>query len=381
MDLTALGLAEPDAEVYLALVGRPRATAAQIALDCGLSPTAAGRALGRLAQCGLATRSGRPARYLAAEPDVALGELINRREAELGEARALVHELMRVHREAARVERPDLAVEVLTSREDISALVRRIQDDAKVEVRAFDRPPYVDRPGINLGRQAERMRQGVPHRVIYDRGALAWPGRLEQDIVPSLRGGEQARLRTELPLKLVLADDRVAVIPFSLAPRGEASAYVVHRSSLLSALGALFEAEWERAIPLSRILTPVPASVGARNGHTNGAVNGSSSSNNGGAGSGGGGGGGGGGGTNGNGNGNSNGHGNGLVGGHAHDVPDDETRSLLTLLAAGLTDAAIARSLGWSERTTQRRLQRLMRTLGATTRFQASLLASRRGWL
>jgi hypothetical protein len=43
--------------------------------------------------------------------------------------------------------------------------------------------------------------------------------------------------------------------------------------------------------------------------------------------------------------------------------------------------AAIARSQGWSERTTQRRIHRLMNQLGASTRFQASLTAARRGWL
>ena len=42
---------------------------------------------------------------------------------------------------------------------------------------------------------------------------------------------------------------------------------------------------------------------------------------------------------------------------------------------------AIARAKGWSARTTQRRVQRLMSSLGATTRFQASLEAARRGWL
>jgi DNA-binding NarL/FixJ family response regulator len=65
------------------------------------------------------------------------------------------------------------------------------------------------------------------------------------------------------------------------------------------------------------------------------------------------------------------------------DLPqtDPATRSLLTLLASGLTDAAIARAQGWSERTTQRRLHRLMSELGAATRFQACFTAMRRGWL
>jgi DNA-binding NarL/FixJ family response regulator len=37
-----------------------------------------------------------------------------------------------------------------------------------------------------------------------------------------------------------------------------------------------------------------------------------------------------------------------------------------------LAVTAIARAQGWSERPTQRRVQRLMTRLGATTRFQAS---------
>jgi hypothetical protein len=49
--------------------------------------------------------------------------------------------------------------------------------------------------------------------------------------------------------------------------------------------------------------------------------------------------------------------------------------------AAGHTDAAIARGQGRSERTTQRRIQRVMAQLGAPTRFRAGLLATRRGRL
>ncbi|MEU1599968.1 hypothetical protein ABZ468_46110 [Streptomyces sp. NPDC005708] len=61
--------------------------------------------------------------------------------------------------------------------------------------------------------------------------------------------------------------------------------------------------------------------------------------------------------------------------------PDAETQSLLALLASDLTDAAIARAQGWSERTTQRRVHQLMGRLGASSRLQARLTATRRGWL
>ncbi|MCQ0019560.1 helix-turn-helix domain-containing protein [Actinomadura madurae] len=53
------------------------------------------------------------------------------------------------------------------------------------------------------------------------------------------------------------------------------------------------------------------------------------------------------------------------------DAPDD---AVLTLLAAGLTDDAIARRLSISTRTVQRRVRDLCDRLGARTRFQAGAL-------
>ncbi len=98
---------------------------------------------------------------------------------------------------------------------------------------------------------------------------------------------------------------------------------MIHPSALLQALDTLFEAEWERAVQLQ-------AAIGTADGSLE---------------------------------------------------PEADHRKLLGLLAAGLTDESIARSLGWSARTTQRRLQSLMRELGATTRFQAGMAARERGWL
>ncbi|MFJ3772384.1 LuxR C-terminal-related transcriptional regulator [Streptomyces sp. NPDC090075] len=54
---------------------------------------------------------------------------------------------------------------------------------------------------------------------------------------------------------------------------------------------------------------------------------------------------------------------------------------MLARLSAGFTDEHIARSLGCSLRTAQRRVAHLMRELGATTRFQAAPRARDLGWL
>jgi hypothetical protein len=228
---------------------------------------------------------------------------------------------MTVHREASRFTHPAELVEVVTGPENIDVRVRRLQDEARTRICWFDRPPYVSTPGENHDAERLRLKAGIAYRVIYDRQAIAVPGRLHNDILVSGQHGERSRVRPHLPIKMVMADESVAVIPISSSPHVVDAAYVLHPSALLDALVTLFEAEWERAVPISAALSaPAP------------------------------------------------------------DV-DPETTTLLTLLAAGQTDAGIGRALGWSPRTTQRRVQRLMTELNATTRFQAGMNAKARGWL
>lgn len=54
---------------------------------------------------------------------------------------------------------------------------------------------------------------------------------------------------------------------------------------------------------------------------------------------------------------------------------------MLRLLAAGLTDEAVARRLDVSVRTLRRVTADLMERLEARSRFQAGYLAATRGWL
>ncbi len=55
-----------------------------------------------------------------------------------------------------------------------------------------------------------------------------------------------------------------------------------------------------------------------------------------------------------------------------------ETRLLTSLLLSGLSDQAIARELGVSPRTAQRKLAAMLQDLGAHTRFQAGVQAAMR---
>jgi DNA-binding transcriptional regulator GbsR (MarR family) len=324
-ELDAVGMPPVDGQVYATLIRHPRASAAELAEQCGLSVHQVSRALSRLTAGGMTSRApGRPARYLAGAPDVALSALLAAKEAELRAARSTVDQLMEVFREASRFTHPAELVEVVMGNENITHRFGHLQDSARSQIRGFDKPPYVKAPGQNLGDERRRLIDGVRYRVIYDREAVAWPGRLENDILVSCAQGELARVRPVLPMKMIIADDREAIIPISSSLHVMDAAYVIHPSALLDALATLFEAEWGRAVPLAQAVS------------------------------------------------------RGAVG---RDEPDEEVVALLTLLAAGQTDEGIGRALGWSPRTTQRRVRQLMDELNATTRFQAGMAAKERGWL
>jgi DNA-binding NarL/FixJ family response regulator len=53
----------------------------------------------------------------------------------------------------------------------------------------------------------------------------------------------------------------------------------------------------------------------------------------------------------------------------------------LQMLAEGTTDEAIARKLDISVRTVRRTVVKLIQVLGARSRFEAAVLAAKRGWV
>jgi len=281
-------------------------------------------AIAALETAGLISRlTGQPARYQPAPPDMALEVLVRAREQELQQVRLETARLAQRFRAGRDSARPEEVVEVVTTRDATLQRWEQLQRGARREVRSFDRPPYATGVLVN---EAERdgLAAGVTFRAVYARKGLDMPGRLAamQQLV---QAGEQARVTADLPVKMFLADDSIGLIPLERPDRADSadSALVIHSSSLLDTLSALFEAIWATAVPI-RFSDDEQA---------------------------------------------------------AAQEDDDQRRMLLGLLAVGLTDEAIGRQLGWHPRTVQRHVRRLMSELGAQTRFQAGLQAARHGWL
>jgi DNA-binding CsgD family transcriptional regulator/DNA-binding MarR family transcriptional regulator len=321
----ALGLTPSEESLYTVLIHSPRSTVAELAAFAAVSSQQASRDINKLAGCGLANRlPGKLARYIAVAPDLAIEPLLAKQEDELRQARQVSRALMKAFHEASRQEHPAEVVEIITGASNIRSRTDQLPDAAEYQIRGFDRPPYVMPMDENVV-ETKRIKEGVTYRVIYSAQALMWPGRLEYDIRLACAAGEQARVRPDLPTKIWIADDKMAMIPVKIGHAVDAS-FLVRPCDLLSALIALFEAEWERAIPLRAFLGEEPTAT------------------------------------------------------ETDDL--DETRmAVLSCLAAGLTDEGIARSLGCSLRTAQRHIRRLMQDLHVTSRFQAGMEARQRGWV
>ena len=215
-------------------------------------------------------------------------------------------------------------IEVITGPDGVARCGQQLFNSAEHEVRGIDAPPYAQaRDGSSVNSSANMASRGVRSRFIYGRDNLTLPapsGRIERD----LAHGEEVRILPQAPMKIILADGQAGLIPLVATPEVLDSCILVRPSALLDALSALFETLWQQAQPY------VPDGL--------------------------------------------------LSAGEVDGGPTEDERRILSLLAVGLSDDAIARQLGIGLRTVQRRVQALLVRLGAGSRFQAGVLAADRGW-
>lgn len=320
----SVGVTGPEGNAYEALVRRGQAEVSAIAADAGLPRGQAARILSRLVDHGLAARlPGRPLRYAAISPDLVVSSLIAERERSLLRLREHARQLAAEQASRNPCHHPAELVEVIEGDANVRNTFIRLQREAREQIRGLDRPPYLENPvGGNLEENRQIEDRGLTYRVIYDESALAIPGRMA-DIQRGIKRGERARVSSHVPMKMALCDDRLALIPVTTPGYRADAAYLVHPSSMLDAFSELFEALWERAVPLNRASPQQAADADL----------------------------------------------------------SAEDAELIGLLASGVTDETIARTFGWSVRTVHRHVHRIMADVGAETRFQAGMQAVRRGWV
>lgn len=213
----------------------------------------------------------------------------------------------------------EFAPEIITSRDTISRLSAELYQSARQELLGISvgtmSAPMHDHQLLTPPEQA--LGRGARFRMLYD-NVFAADAVGSRIIEASLASGEDARIRSDLPLKMLHVDDRIALV--ALTPTGVDGAMLIRSPSLLAALRQWFELLWAD-----------PATT--------------------------------------------------TVDGTALTALNPTQLAVLRLLSSGRSDEAIARTLNASVRTVRRHIAAILDVLGAPSRFVAGAAAAKRGWI
>jgi hypothetical protein len=310
MLLRSLGIEEDEERGYRMLLLRRSATAEEAANVLTIPVADAENLLQRVEAKGLASHSPeRPRRYIPTPPELAVDFLILQQKAAIENVRSAVPVLQSLTADIPTPPNEVELVEIITNRVALGRMLEQQQRDMQSEVFAFQRAPELYPDG-----HQKSVPKHLRIRSISDATYISLPGRLEL-LHRLVERGEEARYAHTLPMKMIVWDRRVALIPLSIENQ-EGPALLVRGSSLLDALCALFDLIWERAVPVA-FAPSAEATTLKANAHLSKAA-----------------------------------------------------QSLVPLLAAGLNDKVITHQGNLSKTTLNRRIAELMRAYDARTRFQ-----------
>lgn len=246
MELDELGLVPDEATVYRMLVARTSVRAEAIGDSAGLPAERAAATLRSLVTRGLVVRAADGHRYSAAPPAVALGAELAAHRERLQRAEVTVARLAETYRMATVDRAQRELVEIVEGSEAIGTRYRQLQLSARrtIDIFSAGRPQAVTPADSE---EVTAMARDVRVRAVIDQGFLREPGAAE-NVAQSLADGVQVRAVTEVPYKLILCDESVAMLPLH-GRDADVDPAVVLRGGLAHMARELFEQVWERGSP------------------------------------------------------------------------------------------------------------------------------------
>jgi DNA-binding CsgD family transcriptional regulator/predicted transcriptional regulator len=336
--LGMLGLSPTEERVYRQLVTANGGSARITARVLRLPPPDVEQALYRLHALGLVTRhnadtlayvpghgveasGGLEVHYAPEPPTSVLGAMLQTQAAGLISAGTAVEQLADLY--ARR--RPDPAggreLARVVEGSAVNEAVYEMLSASRVEILNLDRQPFVpaSHPRALVAAMLDLLQRSVSVRTIYAGDAFRVAGYNEYMTQVAVLG-EQQRLLNHLPLRFLVSDGTTGILPLASEGPWVTSALIVNGHEVVEDLTHAFEDLWAKATPL-KSSEPSDAEF------------------------------------------------------------TEHELVLMRMLSTDMTEAAIGRHLGASQRTIGRRLSQIQHKLGAQTRFAMGAEAARRGLL
>jgi len=322
-------LVEADIAMYRTLLAVPGSTLAQIAERLGLEPAELDKSVARLADMGL-VRQGEFENFTAVSSMLAEATVLGAEDLELGARRAALEQ----RRDAIRRLVPDWnaalsisvgesAVDVVSEPAAITNALMHYIDNCEQEILSVA-PGRLPTSRIDSRTRLANVyaaRRGIKTRALYQHTGLR--DRATHAYLKDLASlGARIRLTSSLPGRSLVFDRRIALLPVPTDDPTRSGLAIVHEPNVIAWVVATFEQLWAESTPLEDVTETR----------------------------------------------------------HHDETELDETRAaILRLMAEGEKDEAISRRLSISVRTCRRHIADYMAQVGATSRFQAGVIAARAG--
>ena len=251
--LLELGLTRYEARAYLTLVLRDSYSAGELAVEAGIPRQRVYDVLASLVTRGLVRQqAGSVTRFAAIDPAGAVDLLVATKRRDLAELQTRAARLagdihnswMRGRDETAPLD----YVEVIHDLSVLAARYHEIQTSSQRSLLMFSKAPYVGDHAVGVAATRRIADNGGDVRCIYERSALE-DARISAESQEFFAAGEVARVTDEVPMKLVLSDDRRAVfsLPDPVAGGLTSTNIAVEHPAMVATLRMAFEELWRHA--------------------------------------------------------------------------------------------------------------------------------------
>lgn len=257
-ELEELGLSPYEARVLLGLLRLGAVTTAQLARQSGVPRTSTYQVLNDLSERGLAARVATDGPAMWASPG---------RDEVFERLHAIEEERLRQHRARADRLREKVAeafpedplpggpyVHLIQSATQVSQMYDRLLAGAQSELLVFSRAPYSDGADLVNPLVLEALQRGVATQVLYE--AEQWHDPSAESFRAAMAtyhdAGVEGRLVDELPLKLAVADRKVALLAMTdpvLPDIGFPTTLFVEHPGYASLQADAFEKQWAQSEP------------------------------------------------------------------------------------------------------------------------------------
>jgi DNA-binding CsgD family transcriptional regulator len=314
--------------LYRAALVEPSTTVPQLAERLSATSDDVDKAVARLAEFGL-VRYGEDDRLFAVSPMLAEATKLGAEDLELGARRAAIEQrrdtirrLVPTWNAASQGVVDEGHVDVISDQSEIANVLMHYADRCEEELLSVapGRLASTRIDGRTRLANVYSARRGIRTRALYQHTALR--DRATRAYLRELAAnGAKIRLAPSVPGRSLVIDRRVALLPIPTDDPGRHGLAVVRDRNVIAWVVATFEQLWAEASPLEDVIE------------------------------------------------------------REHDDTElDQTRAaILRLMAEGEKDEAISRRLSISVRTCRRHIADYMAQVGASSRFQAGVIASRAG--